>query len=110
MPAYVKTGRKSFDFAELVGVVIAAPADRETRAAWLERLFDAHAADQIPYIERLADHWGELCGSAEVASEWADRLNGITRLALSPDKNVRGYFHGTTACLSACSRRVGTPN
>ena len=71
------------------------------RAAWLERLFDAHAADQIPYIECLADHWGELCGSTEVASEWADRLIGITRLALSPDKNVRGYFHGTTACLSA---------
>ena len=87
--------------AQLVGVVIAAPADRETRAAWLERLFDAHAADQIPYIERLADSWGELCGPAEVASEWADRLIGITRLALSPDKNVRGYFHGTTACLSA---------
>ena len=26
---------------------------------------------------------------------------GITRLAFSPDKNVRGYFHGTSACLSA---------
>ena len=91
----------SHAIAELVRVVIAAPADRETRAAWLERLFDAHAADQIPYIESLADHWGELCGSTEVASEWADRLIGITRLALSPDKDVRGYFHGTTACLSA---------
>ena len=46
-------------------------------------------------------HWGELCGSAELAAAWADRLIGVTRLALSPDKNVRGYFHGTTACLSA---------
>ena len=26
---------------------------------------------------------------------------GVTRLALSPDKNLHGYFHGTTACLSA---------
>jgi len=25
----------------------------------------------------------------------------VTRLALSPDKDVRGYFHGTSACLSA---------
>ncbi len=25
----------------------------------------------------------------------------ITRLALSPDKTVRGCFHGTSACLSA---------
>ena len=87
--------------AELVPVIVAAPADAGTRAAWLERLFEAHSADQIPYIERLADYWGELCGTAEVASAWADRLIGITRLALSRDKTVRGYFHGTSACLSA---------
>ncbi|MBP7778867.1 MAG: hypothetical protein KA371_17255 [Acidobacteria bacterium] len=87
--------------AELVPVIVAAPADASMRAAWLERLFDAHCADQIPYIERLADYWGELCGTAEVASAWADRLIGITRLALSPDKSTRGYFHGTSACLSA---------
>ena len=87
--------------AELVPVIVDAPANARTRAAWLERLFDAHAADQIPYIERLADYWGELSGTAENASTWADRLVGITRLALSPDKTVRGYFHGTSACLSA---------
>ncbi len=85
--------------AELVPVIVAAPTDASTRAAWLERLFEAHAADQIPYIERLADYWGELCGTSDVASAWANRLIGITRL--SPDKNVRGYFHGTSACLSA---------
>lgn len=87
--------------AELVPILVAAPADATSRAAWLERLFEAHEADQIPYIERLSDYWGELCGSIEIASAWADRLIGVTRLALSPDKNVRGYFHGTTACLSA---------
>ena len=58
----------------------------------------------MPYIERLADHWGELCASQPVASEWADRLLGITRLALDPDKTRRGYFHGTSACLSALFR------
>ena len=63
--------------------------------------FEAHGADQIPYIERLAEDWGDLCGSIEVASEWAVRLIGVTRLALSPDEEVRGYFHGTSACLSA---------
>jgi hypothetical protein len=87
--------------AELVPVIATAPADAKTRALWLERLFEAHSADQIPYIERLADYWGDLCGSVDVASEWADRLIGVTRLALSPDKKVRGYFHGTSACLSA---------
>jgi hypothetical protein len=28
-------------------------------------------------------------------------LIGITRLALSPDRSTRGYFHGTSACMSA---------
>lgn len=90
--------------AELVPVIANAPVDTKTRDAWLERLFEAHAADQIPYIERLADFWGELCASKELASAWADRLLGITRMALSPDKDLRGHFHGTSACLSALYR------
>src|SRR3989338_4830891 len=87
--------------AELGPGIAGAPADARTRAAWLDRLFETHAADQIPYIEQLAEYWGELCGSRELASEWADRLINITRLALSADKSTRGYFHGTSACLSA---------
>jgi len=90
--------------SELVPIIANAPADAKTRDAWLERLWEAHAADQIPYIERLADDWGDLCASKEVASMWADRLLGITRHALSPDKNLRGHFHGTSACLSALYR------
>lgn len=90
--------------ATLVPIIAAAPADAQTRAVWLDRLWDAHEADDIPYIESLADYWGELCGSPEVAGTWADRLLGMTRLALSPDKNVRGHFHGTSACLSALYR------
>jgi len=89
---------------ELVAIIVAAPADTATREAWLDRLWEAHASDEIPYIERLADHWGELCASKEVASAWADRLLDITRLALNPDRNVRGFFHGTTACLTALYR------
>jgi hypothetical protein len=86
---------------ELVPIIATAPATAATRDAWLERLWEAHANDQIPYIERLADHWADLCASKEVASAWADRLLDITRMALSPDKNLRGHFHGTTACLAA---------
>jgi hypothetical protein len=95
--------------AELVPLVASAPADARARAAWLERCWEAHAADQMPYIETLADYWGDLCASKEVASEWADRLLGITRMALSPDKDLRGYFHGTTACLSALHRAERYP-
>ena len=64
----------------------------------------AHEADAIPYIELLGDYWGDLCASQEVASQRADRLIGTTKLALSPDRKVRGFFHGTSACLSALFR------
>ena len=50
------------------------------------------------------DHWGDLCASPAVASEWADRLIDITRLVLSPDRQPGTYFKGTTACLSALER------
>jgi hypothetical protein len=49
-------------------------------------------------------NWGDLCGSQDVAAAWADRLIGIARLALSPDSTVRGYYCGTSACLSALYR------
>lgn len=87
--------------AELVPIIAGAPAVADRRARWLDRLWDAHEADDIPYIESIGDYWGDLCASRELASEWAERLVGITRHALSPDPNVHGHFHGTSACLSA---------
>ena len=88
----------------LVPILATAPAPRMVRENWLERLFAAHEADEIPYIETLTDYWGELCVTKEVADAWADRLIGITRMALSPDRSLRGHFHGTTACLDALLR------
>lgn len=85
----------------LAQIIAPAPADPGTRDRWLERLWDAYQADQIPYIETLGDYWGDLCGSPAVAGRWADRLIGLCRMAFDPDPNVRGYFHGTTVCLSA---------
>lgn len=85
----------------LAEIIASAPADAGTRDRWLDRLWEAYQADEIPYIEQLGDWWGELCASEEVASRWADRLIEICRLALSPDPSLRGYFHGTTNCLSA---------
>ena len=49
----------------LVEIIASAPADQKLRQKWLERLFEAHADDEIPYIELLADHWGELCVTPE---------------------------------------------
>lgn len=85
----------------LVPIIAAAPLDQEQRAALLERLFDALQEDDIPYIESLGEDWGELCACPELASEWADRLIDVVRLSWSPDPNIRGFFKGTSACLSA---------
>ena len=36
---------------ELVPIISNAPADSKTRDEWLERLWAAHEADEMPYIE-----------------------------------------------------------
>lgn len=85
----------------LVPVISAAEVPISVREKWLERLYEAHAADQVPYIEILADYWGDLCVSQEIANSWAERLIDGTRMAIGPDKKLRGHFHAATACLSA---------
>jgi len=87
--------------AQLVPIIASAPVEERTRAAWLERLFEASANDQIPYIEILPEYWGELCGSKALASAWADQLVDLVRMMWSDAPNVYGHFHGTEACLSA---------
>ncbi len=82
-------------------IIAEAPVDDRTRDRWLDRLWEAHQNDEVPYVERLADYWGELCASCDRASAWADRLIGTVEAAWSPHQNPGGYFHGTIACLSA---------
>ena len=84
----------------LVPIITAAPADDTLRQRWLERLYQAHENDQIPYIETLTDHWGDLCASPDIASHWADALIGLTRHVLT-EAGPGAHFHGATACLSA---------
>ncbi|WP_394821834.1 hypothetical protein [Pendulispora albinea] len=87
--------------AELVPLVASAKADTRTRDEWLERLWEAYQDDEISYIERLGDHWGQLCASKRVASAWADRLAGTVHMAWNPEAKLRGFFKGITNCLSA---------
>jgi hypothetical protein len=88
----------------LVPIIAHASCEPAVREVWLERLWAAHEADEMPYIEILGEYWGELCASKEAASAWADRLVSTTRMALSPDPRMHGHFHGTAACLSALYR------
>ena len=85
----------------LAEVIASAPADSKTRMDWLDRLWEAYQEDAIPYIETLGDHWGELCTTKEIASHWVDLLLEPCELAWSSDPHLRGYFKGTTSCLSA---------
>src|SRR6266404_4240554 len=85
---------------ELVPVIATAPADLARRSLWLERLWEAYTADQIPFIETLGDFWGELCASRVLASVWADAL--LDGLQENWERRQPGdYFHGTAVCLSS---------
>jgi hypothetical protein len=87
--------------ATLVPVIVHSPVEDKLRDEWMDRLWYAVEADNIPYLELLPDHWGELCVTPERSSYWADELINSVRMAWSPDPLLRGYFKGTVACLSA---------
>jgi hypothetical protein len=57
--------------------------DATTRERWIERLWEAYQADEMPYMEPLGDYWGQLCASKELAAAWANGLLSSARLALS---------------------------
>lgn len=85
----------------LVPILSQADVDATTRQRWLDRLWEAVQEDEMPYIEYLADFWGELCAGPEVASVWADQFLPIVERIWSPAEPGHGYFKGTDACLSA---------
>lgn len=82
---------------ELASIIGAAPADDTLREKWLQRLWQAIEEDSIPYLELLAEHWGELCATKLHASRWADEFIDTLRLAWTHG----GWFKGTYACLGA---------
>jgi hypothetical protein len=72
------------------------------RRQWLDRLFEAIQKDDPPYIESLGDHWGELCATQELASDWADQLLPTLKNVLRERKSgTYAFFSGTTLCYSA---------
>jgi len=87
----------------LIPIIINAPANAETRAKWLDRLWQAMEDDGVDYLSPVGDRWGEICGSEELAGQWADELMPTVQ-ACWTDPNPGNYFHGATACLSCLLR------
>lgn len=93
-------GSVGWTLTELLPIVIDAPADRETRDRWLARLYDAIQEDGVDYLWLVQERWGELCGSDEVASHWADEFLPLLRAARS-DPRPAGCVRETAMCLSS---------
>lgn len=85
----------------LVDVVVEAPADDKCRAKWLDRLWEAVEEDGVGFLDVLGERWGDVCGSPEVASQWADELLPAAQRTWEETKRgTFSYFRGTDACLS----------
>lgn len=89
---------------ELVPIIAEAPADHKVRDKWLDRLWNAIQEDEMPYIESLAEYWGDMCVSGERASRWADKfLEDLRCMQEIARRNPGAFYHyeGTTACFSS---------
>jgi hypothetical protein len=85
----------------LAPIIATAPAEDKVREKWLERLWDAVLADEMPYIEFLPPYWGDLCVTPERASRWADRFLEEMRQFYWPEGSEWSYYRGTSAYLSS---------
>ena len=78
-----------------------ADVDPRVRQRWLERLWQALQDDDIPYIESLGEHWGELCVTSELAMVWVDEFLPLVEHVWSSRSTGHGFFKGTSACLAS---------
>lgn len=84
----------------LIPIIANAPADRPERNRWLDRLWQAVLEDGVSYLSPVEEAWGELCASAEIASQWADKILPLLRAAWS-DPRPGNYVRGTDICLAS---------
>ena len=77
-----------------------AKVNNKIREQWLNRLWQAIEDDEIPYLENLSDHWGELCTDPLLASKWADYFIGTIREMWLHAPQGYSHFKGTISCFS----------
>jgi hypothetical protein len=84
---------------ELIPLLIAAPANRDTRAKWLERLFDAVQEDGVEYLDPVSERWGEITRYPDLVNQYADMLLERIREAWA-DRQRFNHVIGSAICLS----------
>ena len=84
----------------VIPVLIAAPADPGTRAAWLERLFEAVQEDGVQYLFPVERRWGKIAVYPEIMNDHADRLLPRVRRVWSGEP-PGSHLCGDTICLSS---------
>jgi len=85
----------------LVSIIAKADAEPGIRQRWLERLWQALQDDEMPYIESLGEHWGELCVTPEIALKWVEEFLPLLEFIWSSQSPGHGYYKGTSACLAS---------
>ena len=90
---------------DLAPILIDAPADESTRAAWAERLRRAILDDGVDYLAPLADRFGEIAQVPAVINDYADRdLDLITVAWADHDR----FSHVPTGVLTlSCMLEAG---
>ena len=87
--------------AQLAQLIAKADVDDLQRDQWLKRLWAAYEADGYGYLDTLGDHWGTLCGSPAIASQWADGFMFRVRRYWQEEGKHGNYYNGVVACLSS---------
>ena len=83
---------------ELIEILLAAPSEGARLERQLDRLWTAIEEDGVDFLSEVRDRWGQLCRTPKRAARAADDFLPALRLSWSPEH--RGYFKGTTPCLS----------
>jgi hypothetical protein len=83
----------------VIPFVIEARANKKVRSKWLERLYEAVQEDGVDYLTPAEDSWGAICGDADLAGEWVDRLLPLLKESWSRE-DLGGWVKGASLCLS----------
>ncbi|WP_101069211.1 hypothetical protein [Roseovarius salinarum] len=89
----------------LLPILIDAPADQKTRAAWLERLRTAILDDGVDYLAPISERFGEIAAFPALMNDHADRDLDLIRAAWSDHAR---FSHCPTATLTlSCLLEAG---